>query len=114
MIQHFDALSEEETILLLARLAHELTVAARGTYEVGTENILDPVALRAYNEVQHRITGSLIDHLLRKGGMPLETVLDMIRDFGKDRHQTENTRCAIRNACSFLGDSKGRTSPYDQ
>lgn len=114
MVRDFDALSEEETILLLARLAHEWTVAARGTYEVGTENVLNPVALRAYNEVQHRITGSLRDHLLRKGGMPLKTVLDMIEDFGKNREQTENARWAVKNACSFIGDGIGRTLPYDQ
>jgi hypothetical protein len=114
MIQDFDAISEDETILLLARLAHEMTVAARGTYQIGTENILDPVALRAYNEVQHRITGALISHLLGKGGMPLKTVLEMVEDFGKVRHQTENTRWAIRQACSFMGDGKGRTNPYDQ
>jgi hypothetical protein len=40
----------------LARVAHELTVLARDTYEPGTRGVTDPSRLRAINEVMHRLT----------------------------------------------------------
>lgn len=48
---------------LLSRIAHLLTVSARGTYEAGTENVLKPHLLRAYNAVLHRVTAAIRDHL---------------------------------------------------
>lgn len=32
---------------------------AKRTAEVGTENVLEPQILRAYNELLHRVTGSV-------------------------------------------------------
>jgi hypothetical protein len=48
--------SQAET---LARLAHELTVVARDTYEPGSLDLRDPQRLRRLNEIQHRVTGHL-------------------------------------------------------
>lgn len=39
----------------LAKLGHLLTVAARGTYEFQAPGVVDPVALRRFNEIHHRI-----------------------------------------------------------
>jgi hypothetical protein len=42
-----ESLSRAERTVVLARLAHELTICGRTTYEVGTENVLEPQVLRA-------------------------------------------------------------------
>jgi len=46
---------------LLVRLSFELTIAARDTYVPGTEEIAAPRQIRALNEIQHRVTGCLLD-----------------------------------------------------
>jgi hypothetical protein len=60
VIRIYGSLDRNAQILLLARLAHEMTVCARETYVVGTEDIADPQRLRMFNELLHRITGQLI------------------------------------------------------
>ena len=56
-----EQLTLEETCRFLARLAFELTIAARDTYGAGSEDIADPRQLQAFNEIQHRVTSSLVD-----------------------------------------------------
>jgi hypothetical protein len=66
-----------------------LTVCARDTYEVGTENVLEPQVLRAYNELLHRVTAAVCDHLSGVEGFSLQTILEMMRAFGQ-RHNRVN------------------------
>jgi hypothetical protein len=54
-------LSPAQKQRLLARLSFELTIAARDTYVPGTEDIAAPRQIRALNEIQHRVTGCLLD-----------------------------------------------------
>jgi len=75
-------LSHFARTILLARIAHQLTVAARSTYEPGTENILEPNVLRGYNELLHRVTSSIRSHVDRTEGMSLEAVLETMEEFG--------------------------------
>jgi len=49
-------LDRNEKVTVLARVAHELTMLARDTYEPGTRGVSDPGRLRAINEVMHRLT----------------------------------------------------------
>lgn len=110
----YDNLSDSDELLLLTHLAHELTVAARATYEVGTENVHNPTALRTYNELQHRVSAAIRDRLLRKDAMPLDDIIQMLDELGAKYNQTDNVQYALRSACSFLGDGKGRVHKYDQ
>ena len=45
----------KEEAYFLAHLGHWLTVAARGTYEFQAPGVTDPITLRAFNEIHHRI-----------------------------------------------------------
>jgi hypothetical protein len=59
----FDAytrLKHEDRIRFLLRLAHELTIVGRDSYEVGGNGLTCPHRLRALNEVQHRILASTV------------------------------------------------------
>lgn len=58
-ISTFSSYSAEEKKEFLAQLSYELTVVARGCYEVGTEELTEPRRLRRLNEVQHRVTAFL-------------------------------------------------------
>ena len=58
-ISAFSSYSLEEKKEFLAQLSYELTVVARGCYEVGTENLTDPRSMRRINEVQHRVSAFL-------------------------------------------------------
>ena len=63
-ISAFSSYSAEEKKEFLAQLSYELTVVARGCYEVGAEGLTDPQRLRRINEVQHRVN-TLLWALLR-------------------------------------------------
>ena len=67
----------------MATLASALTICARDTYEVGTEGVLQPGVLRAYDELLHRVTGAVRDHLLGGDGYPLDTIAEMLREFAE-------------------------------
>ena len=58
----YAAMDAQSQMVFLAKLAHTLTIRARGTYDMhgGVE---DSVKLRAFNEAQHRISAQLL-HLL--------------------------------------------------
>ena len=55
----YASLNRNAQIRLLSRFGFNLTIAARETYEVGTDQVLDPPRLREINEVQHRVFGHI-------------------------------------------------------
>jgi len=58
-IASFSGLDHDGKADFLALLAHELTIAARDTYEVGGNSLTDPARMRSINEIQHRLLGFL-------------------------------------------------------
>jgi hypothetical protein len=76
--------ADKKDLLMLVFLAHEMTVCARSTYEAGTDKVLEPEELRRFNEIQHRVTGAVRDHLLGLGGFPLADIIAMVRGFGDE------------------------------
>ena len=97
-----EPLSHAAKIVLLTRIAHLLTVSARATtYEVGTDNVLQPQLLRAYNELIHRVTGSIRDHVeVSKHCMPFETVIEMMGAFGEQHGKQADMTWVVRQALS--------------
>ncbi len=93
-----DSLSRSAQTELLARIAHELTICARDTYEVGTENVLEPRVLRAYNELLHRVTGAVGSHIPGADVYPLEAILEMIRSFGGRYNRAKEIEAALNRA----------------
>lgn len=51
----FLAAAKDQQVRYLSALLFELSISARGTYEVGTENLLEPKEMRCFNELFHRI-----------------------------------------------------------
>jgi hypothetical protein len=63
LAQTFSALSSDEQAGLVAQWSHLLTIDARDTYIPGTQGIADPVRLRGFNEIQHRVSSQLLSIL---------------------------------------------------
>jgi hypothetical protein len=97
-----ESLSNREKTVLLARLANTLTICARDTYEVETDRVIQPELLRAYNELLHRVTGAVRDHLLESEGYSLKDVLEMLRAFGEKNGRTGEMRWALEQAAKSL------------
>ena len=58
-ISVFSSYSAEEKKEFIAQLSYELTIVARGCYEVGTEELTEPRRMRRINEVHHRVSALL-------------------------------------------------------
>lgn len=75
--------------VFLCYLAHELTICARSTYEAGTDQVVEPSVLRGYNELQHRVTASLREHLLGDTGFAVSVIVEMVRAFAVQFNRSE-------------------------
>jgi hypothetical protein len=95
---NIDSLPRADRTAVLARLAYELTICARTTYEVGTENVLEPQVLRSYNELLHCVTAAVREHVLGTDGYTLETILEMVREFGTRHHRVGAVNFALDRA----------------
>jgi hypothetical protein len=102
MLLNVESLSDHAKTVLLARLACTLTICARDTYEVGTERVVQPELLRAYNELLHRVTGAALNHLLEIEGYSLKDILEMLRAFGEKNGRAGEMRWALEQATKSL------------
>jgi len=84
-LEIFSDLSSEEKANFLARLAFELTIMARDTYEVGTDDLTNPKLMRSINEIQHRILSQL-SAILRndKNRYPDEVFWQIVFDYNQE------------------------------
>jgi hypothetical protein len=54
----------------LAKLAFLLTILARDTYIVGGTGLADPIRMRRFNELAHRVSGQLKSKAAGQEGIP--------------------------------------------
>jgi hypothetical protein len=98
MSLNIESLSNDAKAVFLARLAHALTISARDTYEVGTRQVLEPEILRAYNELLHRVAGAVTDHLEGREGYSIESVLEVVRNFGEKYNRVNGMKWTVEQA----------------
>src|SRR5271156_2261554 len=104
MSLNLELLSDTAKTAFLARLAKTLTICARDTYEIGTENVIDSRTLRAYNELQHGVSGAVVSHLSGLEGYSLECVIEMVRLFGVNHGRVREMNWALQFALQPLSD----------
>jgi hypothetical protein len=95
-VEAYASLPAADQARLLTRLAWELTLVGRAYYMPGTEELADPAALRAVNELQHQITQhvlALLDDNPRR--YPDDVLIRCIVDDTPDR---AGLRPAVRDA----------------
>ena len=63
IIVEYSKWTPRNKLRFLALLSHDLTVRARDTYVPGTLDVSNPAKLRVINELQHSITGRIVDSL---------------------------------------------------
>jgi len=56
----YTSLSGENQLRVLATFGHNLTIAARDTYEFQAPGVREPQRLRDINEIQHRVFGHIL------------------------------------------------------
>ena len=56
----FSSATREQQIRWLSRLLFQISIFARDTYEVGTDNLMDPARMRRFNELIHRVSLHLV------------------------------------------------------
>src|SRR4051794_14022988 len=80
------SLSDQERMRLLARVAFNLTVDARDTYVVESEEIADPIRLRGFNELQHRVLShvSSLANGVQTKAEDEESFVDMVLEWAKE------------------------------
>jgi len=94
-----------DELRVLAHISFALTAAARGTYEAGTDNVLNPSALRKYNEIQHRITAAIRDRLDGETDfMPIQDVLDMLDVLGRENEGLKDIAFFLEQVIRHFGD----------
>jgi hypothetical protein len=75
----FCSLPQAAQVKTLVRLANELTILARESYDHASLGIKEPDRLRAINELQHRITSHALALLAHDAGRyPEEVIGSMI------------------------------------
>ncbi|SRR6266849_9914562 len=94
---NLESLSDDAKTAYLARVAHTLTICARDTYEFGTEDVLNPQMLRAYNELLHQVIGSIVSRLAGSQE-PIEYAIEMIDLFGVEQDRVEEMNWALKYA----------------
>ena len=87
LVARFGLMSSEQQISFLSRLAADITLWARDTYEAGTDNVLDPQRLRSFNEFQHRVASQLL-HMLERDAKryPPDVFATMLVDYAAELH----------------------------
>jgi len=95
-----ESLSEAQKVALMASIAHALTIAARDGYAVGTNDVADPQTLRAFNELQHRVTGSLAAQLSGSSGFfySLQSIVEMVQHFGVRHNRIRESEWILKQA----------------
>ena len=76
--QRFVSLPEGKKKLVLASLGHQLTIYARGSYLEDRDLQSRFLRLRAFNEIQHQVTGHLHGKLIGAKVYPDDILMDIL------------------------------------
>ncbi len=77
-IDQYLAMAPTDKWRWLARLLFSLSVFARGTYEVGGRGITDPIRMRSFNELIHRVAGQQLQYANLSDGRPDMVFCEML------------------------------------
>ncbi|HZO91891.1 MAG TPA: hypothetical protein VFB38_26470 [Chthonomonadaceae bacterium] len=99
----YDSFSQENLILFLTCLIHELTITMRGYYSATPQVVNSDIGSRVgiLNEIEHRVAGFLRDIVI---GVPEratgESLLDTIFGWAKHAHLEQEMAWALESALS--------------
>jgi hypothetical protein len=84
-VETFINSSHAEKVDVLLRLAHELTILARDTYDPESDGVTNPSRLRSINEIQHRVIGFVLALMTNNPNRyPDDVLVQIILDHPED------------------------------
>jgi hypothetical protein len=84
-VETFISSSPAEKADVLLRLAHELTIIARDTYDQESDGVTNPSRLRSINEIQHRTIGFVLALMTNNPNRyPDDVLVQIILDHPED------------------------------
>ena len=96
--RRYKSLSADEQLRVLPTFGHNLTIAARDTYEVRAPGIRATQQLHDMNEVQHRVFAHIVALLtVDAERYPDDVLLGILLEHG-DEHLRTLTLCALEDA----------------
>jgi hypothetical protein len=101
--RRFQQLSVDSQIVVLAAFGHNLTIAARDTYEFQAPGVGAPERLRAINEIQHRVLAHILALTIRDTRRYPDDVLLSIVLEHDDEHLQAQALWAFKDALSRHG-----------
>ncbi len=109
------SLTPDKNARMLAMLCHELTILARDTYGEANE-VGAPSRLRAINEIEHRMTGFLMEILEHEGSdYPHDAIIRIYFCDRDDEHLQRLLAFSFERAiCRFGGVTEGRSAQPNQ
>ena len=96
--QVFRSLAAEAQLRLLAAFGHNLTIAARDTYEFQAPGVRSPERLRGINEIQHRVFAHILKLSKSEGPRYPDDVLVSIMLENDDEHLRKQAIWAFEDA----------------
>jgi hypothetical protein len=94
----FRELAPDDQLRVLAALGHNLTIAARDTYEFQAPGVRAPQRLRDINEIQHRVFGHIRALTTAdKWRYPDDVLISIVLELG-DEHVRAQSLWALRDA----------------
>ncbi|MBK8964239.1 MAG: hypothetical protein IPM75_14530 [Candidatus Competibacteraceae bacterium] len=81
----FREMGQLNQLVWLSQLLYLISMLARGTYEAGTDAVLDPIKLRQFNELIHRIA-SFTKKVAKASDQGIPDV-DFLNYYRKDYHR---------------------------
>jgi hypothetical protein len=96
--RRFESLPADVQARVLANFGHNMTIAARDTYEFQAPGVRAPQRLRDINEIQHRVFAHIAKLLTDDAGRYPDDVLLSIMIEHDDQHLTAQALWALEEA----------------
>jgi hypothetical protein len=96
--RRFKKLAPDSQLRVLAAFGHNLTIAARDTYEFQAPGVRAPQRLRDINEIQHRVFGHILAlATVNTWRYPDDDLIAIVLEFG-DEHVRSQSLWALQDA----------------
>src|SRR5687768_42812 len=105
----YAGLSDEQKMLLLPLLSHQLTISARGSYPGQVPPEITNRHLVTYNEIQHQVS-SMVDSLMNDSTKryPDDVFMNIIIEKAKSGGCEQGLQWAFESALSYILDTASR------
>jgi hypothetical protein len=95
--RRFRSLTPDAQLRVLAALGHNLTIAARDTYEFQGPGVRAPQRLRDITEIQHRIFGHIAALATDSSRYPDDDLMSIVLELGDEHVRAQSLR-ALQDA----------------